>query len=52
VIGEEGVDGALLDKAPAERCCIEHLAIWFGFPLHMPILVRGRGNREHPRTGA
>ena len=51
VIGEEGADGALLDEAPAERGCVEHLAVWVRFPLHKPILVDGRGNREHPRRG-
>ena len=39
VIGQERVDRALLDEAPAEGRGIEHLAIWIGFSLHGPILL-------------
>jgi hypothetical protein len=47
VIGQERVDRALFNEAPAERGGVEHLAVWIGFPLHKPILADGRGNREH-----
>ena len=47
----KGVDSAVFDEAPAEGRSIEKLAIGVRFSLHAPILLGGRGNREHPRGG-
>src|ERR1019366_9683386 len=51
VIGQERVDRVILDEAPAEGRGVEELTIGTRFSLHRPILLCGRGNREHPPGG-
>jgi len=47
MVGEKRLDASSGHELSAEGCRVEELTIGVAMPLHLPILVDPRANREH-----